>query len=187
MAAIDLTDLASVRALSQANDRDVDDDALIERLITAASRSILNYTGREFVATASAEAREFVSRGYLLDLAPFDLRSVESVTDVTTPATPTAITAYRLRPKPSRYGVYTWLEIPQLSGEREIAVTGLWGFPSIPEDVSHWCGITVLMWIRGDVAAFSTTFEIEAGRLQRPEALPSAVRGGLKHYRRKAA
>lgn len=184
--AIDLTDLESVRALLQAHERDTDDDAMIGTLITAASRQILNHTGREFVLTADAEAREFVSSGQILDLNPYDARTVTLVRDVTYPASPTTITTYKLRPKPSKHGVYTWLEVPGLCADREIEITGTWGFPSVPEDVKHWCGITVLMWIRGDVAAFSTTFEIEAGRLQRPEALPSAVRSALKDYRRRA-
>ncbi len=186
MAAGDLTTLDAVHALRQKHGvTDPDDDLLITSLITAASAEITKFTGREFVASTRPEAREFVAAGSLVDLVPCDLRSVTKVEDVTDAAAPVVISGYRLRPKPARYGVYSWMEVPKLAPGSEVAVTGLWGFAEIPEDVKHWAGITVVQWIRGDVAAFSTTFTVDDGRLQRPEALPSAVRSALCHYRRK--
>jgi hypothetical protein len=74
----DLTDLDSVRAFLQYNAGDVDQDAVIEELITAASRAILEEFEREFAPATNAATRRFV-----FDLRepgsrsrPYDLRAV---------------------------------------------------------------------------------------------------------------
>jgi hypothetical protein len=63
-----------------------------------------------------------------------------------------------------------------------VTVTGTWGFPAVPEDVKHWCKVTVAEWMRKDVSAFTTTFNIDAQRFDVPSELPAAAKAGLAHY-----
>ncbi len=188
----DLTTAAAVRDLLQ--DEDSIPDGTLQTMITAASRSIIDHCRREFApATTAAETRNFLARGSFLDLAPYDLRGEpESVTLFADLAEGDQVVLeagqYRVRPIPAPNGVKQWLE---LHGRRdgevcEVAVEGQWGFAQVPEDVAYWCGITVLIWSRNDISAFSTAYSVDEGRLQKPEALPAAVRYGLRGYERKS-
>lgn len=194
MAAIDLTTRAAVRTFLQKPAADTNQDALIDTLITAASRAIGNYAQREFVPTASATRQFLLRGGYTLDLAPYDLRTVTTITldpDLPVAEQTTLTTAdYKLRPKPAVDGTYQQIRLnvtprdtPGKPSDREVAISGAWGFAAIPEDVSDACIKTVAIWLRGEVQAFATTFSLDEQRLERPEALPSAVRGALRHYR----
>lgn len=186
-APIDLTDIAAVRELLQ--DSESIPDETVQVMITAASRAILNHTQRELIK-GGEEARDFLSRGSHLDLGSKDLRGK-----------PTAVTLYtdleeaeqidlepseyKVRPIPPEFGVYEWLELPEdLTGEVQVTVKGNWGFEVIPEDVAYWCGMTVVIWSRSDISAFSTTYNVDEGRVERPEDLPPAVKHALNHYRR---
>lgn len=186
MAAGDLTDLESVRTLLRLQSGDATtSDELLAYLITAASDEIKRFTGRELVPIREPEAREFVAGGPIVDLAPCDLRQATRVERVDSPTSATTLSSYRLRPKPSRYGVYSWMEVDGLRRGDEIRITGLWGFPQVPDFVRHWAGMTVVLWKRMNIEAFSQTFELHEGRVQRPESLPSAVRSALRDLRRR--
>lgn len=198
MAAIDLTTRANVRAFLQKPAGDTAQDAIIDALVTAASRLIMDECEREFAPVTATATRTFsVARrnGALwLDLNPYDLRTVTQVRVDTDTSSPTTLASdeYRLWPRPNKDGTFLAIKLqPQSHSigriaweDREVQVTGAWGFAAVPEDVEMWCRITVAIWLRRDVQAFSTTFSIEEDRLERPEALPSAVRSGLRHYRR---
>lgn len=203
MAATDLCTVEDVRRVLQKPAGDTAQDQVISWLITRASRAITDHCRREFVPTASA-TREFVwSGGYVLSLAPYDLRSVTSVTldsDLAV-ADQTVLTAddYRLRPKPAPDGVYQWVELRRRyptdrhwprSGEwaeREVKIAGAWGFASIPEDVNLAAAVTVTDWFRERVAAFGARFNQETETVELPEALPSGVRAMLLPYKRHLA
>jgi hypothetical protein len=43
--------------------------------------------------------------------------------------------------------------------------------------------VTVALWLKRDVSAFSRTFNLDEGRTERPDALPSAVTAILAPYR----
>lgn len=189
MASIDLTDVAAVRHLLQ--DEDSIPDETVQVMVTAASRAILNHTKRELVKSAGEETREFLSRGSHLDLGSKDLQGKPtSVTLYADREEAEQVTLnpgeYKLRPLDPEFGVYEWLELPDDLADEEcqVAIKGTWGFSEIPEDVAFWCGMTVVTWSRGDISAFSTTFVIEEGRVERPADLPSAVKQALKHYKR---
>lgn len=189
MAAHDLCSVADVRSLMQVDAGDVEQDLIIQTLISAASRAISRYCEQEFAPATSSVARtfEFTAESLFVDLAPYSLRAVSQVrvdTDLT--ATVVDPQFYRLYPQPAPLGVYTALRLFPFgpSGwqkwrKRLVEITGDWGFASVPEDVSLAAQITVMTWLRRDVSAFSTVFNIDEGRLERPEALPSAVRGML--------
>lgn len=189
-AAIDLTTVAAVKALLQESSA-IPDDTL-QTMITAASRVVLKETKREFAPTTDGVARDFLSNGAMLDLSPYDLRGqpeevtlysdLEEVDQEVLEASD-----YRARPIPSESGVFTWLELPSKLRGKEVQVTvkGNWGFASVPEDVAYWCGMTVVIWARSDISAFSTTYNVDEGRVERPEDLPPAVKHGLSDYRRR--
>jgi hypothetical protein len=187
---IDLTTLAAVRALLQGSEA-IDDDVLAA-MITAASRAILNETKRELIK-GDEEARPFLSRGCFLDLGSSALRGKPAEVRLFTDKEEGSqvvldASEYKLRPLRPEFGVYEWLELPATRvGSRdkvEVTITGDWGFESVPEDVAHWCGMTVVIWSRGDISAFSTTFNVEEGHIERPEDLPRAVKRALQHYQR---
>jgi hypothetical protein len=195
---IDLCTLADVSQFLQKPVADTGQDAVISSLITAASRAIGTYCNRQFTSEGTASHVYSVKfngyrRGYV-DLVPHDLQSATSVKLDTDQAAPTTLTAdeYRLLPKSqSGDGVFTYMLLQPygLAGslrwpEREVTITGTWGFPSVPEDVKQACVVTVTTWMRRDVSAFSTTYSLDESRVERPEALPSAVRALLSQYMR---
>lgn len=197
-----LISLDEARGFIQKNEEETEQDEEIIRLINSASEEIQNHTRREFAPAGEyGEDRVFVYvGGRYLDLAPYDLRAVEAVTLATDLESPVKLTKdeWRLRPMPARDGVYqtirllslpedTRITLPEGETQFEVTVTGEWGFAEVPEDVKHWCKVTVATWLRKDVAAFSTTLRLEEDRLERPDALPTAAVRGLCKYRRKPA
>lgn len=193
--AVQLVSVADVRAFLQKPDPDQQQDQIIGRLIESASEAVLTYTGREFAPVSQAgTARQFYYCGNgILSLTPYDLQTLVSVKiDTVAGAGGTTLDAaeYQLRPKPAKDNVYNWLKLSPVAAapssrfvEREVTVTGTWGFPSVPDDVKHWTCVTVAEWLRLNVQAFTTTFNIDEQRLDRPEMLPAAARAGLRRYR----
>lgn len=199
MAAIDLTTVEKVREYLQKPATNVDQDEIIAALITRASRAIHTFLGLELRPAETATETFIYRGGGRLSLAPKVARTVTAVVwdaDSDNAATLDAST-YSLRPKPARDGVHRYLRLPgygdqpygplhpgrRESAEVEVAVTGTWGYADVPEDVEHWCIVTVATWLRRDVQAFSTTLNLDTEVLERPESLPSAARAGLSHYR----
>ena len=191
-----LCTLVEARAFLQKDAADTEQDTIIESLIDRASEAIINYCGREFAPAAAATLRRFRYRGgNMLDLSPYDLQSATLVQIDTETSSPTTLVAdddYTFEPFPARDGVYQWMELPNYDvdsscypkGFREVEITGTWGFATVPADVKHAAIVTVAIWMRRDVSAFSTTFNLDEGRLERPEGLPSSVRGTLAGYKR---
>lgn len=203
MADVDLTTREKVRRFLQKPDEDVEQDQIIDDLISRASRAIQTYCGVEFRPTAAASYTFVYRGGGRLSLAPYVAQSVSAVSWGSDTTSPTALTTtdYSLRPKPPKHGVYRWLRTPTQgsqrygpdypgergSAETEVTVTGVWGYQTVPEDLEHACIVTVATWLRLHVSAFSTVFNIDEQQLERPEALPSAVRAGLSHYKQVVA
>jgi hypothetical protein len=40
----------------------------------------------------------------------------------------------------------------------------------VPEDVQHWCNVTVATWLRKDVSAFTDVFNVDEGQVEPPRA-----------------
>ena len=189
MASYDLCGTADVATYLQKASTDTSQNALMGDLITRASRSILNWTGREFAPAGTAARSWWYYGDEVLSLAPYDFRSgtVQIDTHTSSPSTLTENSDYYLEPLPAPDGVYQHIRFARgwcAYNQREVTITGNWGFSAVPEDVKHACVVTVGIWMRRDVQAFSATFNVDEGRLERPEALPSAVRATLGHYRR---
>lgn len=185
----DLTTVEAVKKLLQ--DSDSIEDEVLQVMITAASDDIRKFTEREFIAVDN-EIRTHLCKGNIIDLAHNDVRVVRSVTLYTDDPDEDQRLAldagdYKLRPIPSPDGVYQWLRLSESVEPRErefeVEIDGDWGFKEIPANIAYWCGITVVIWARKDISAFSTTYNVDEGRTERPENLPSAVRWALRGYK----
>ena len=192
-----LISLEEGRAFLQKEDAEVEQDGILVDLINGASSQIITHTGREFAPKGTASiTREFVySGGRHVDLFPYDVREVTAVVlGAELPESEQLNLAdgeWSLRPKPAEYGVYYKLKLPArlpshlvCRDEFEVAVTGIWGFAVIPELVKQWCKVTVAIWLRKDVSAFSRTMRLDEDRYEVPDGLPSSVVRGLEDFTR---
>jgi len=195
MAAQDLTDLAAVREHLQISDaNDTDTDALISSLITVASDAITNYTQRRFLPAEEAAAKSFTYQGRgVLNIAPFVLRSVDSVQIDTDGDSPTTLASdeYAMRPLGTIDGVYTRLvlrgysvtrsDANQWPQERVVQVTGDWGYPSVPEPVERACILSVASMI-ARTAARGQFMDSDVSPSSGP-MLPGMAKSLLEPYR----
>lgn len=197
--AVQLVSVEDVRLQLQKQTGETGSDPVLGRLIEAASEQVLNFTEREFAPVSTSTSRQFYYCGDgILDLAPYDIQAspapvvkIDTV-DGAGGTTLTAGTHYRLYPLPAKDGVKNWLRLAAslpasapsaYFDDREVTITGTWGFPSVPDDVKYWTTVTVVDWFRERVAAFGTRFNPETEALEVPEDLPAAARSGLKRYR----
>lgn len=186
MASIDLCTVEDVRRLLQKQDGERANDPVLGWLITQASRLIMRRTRRQFAPQESGVSKQFdYDGGPFLRLVPYDARTVTAVkmdtVDGTGGTVLVANTDYKLRPKPSQFGVFNRIEFSpyvvstSTFSTAEVTVTGDWGFPTIPEEVVLAAALTVRDWFRDGVAAFGTRFNPETDQFEVPEALPAAV------------
>lgn len=197
-----LTDLESFREHAQISDAtDTAQDALIETLINSVSHAIMVYTNREFVPPDPAtKARSFrYNGGGVLDLAPYDVRSVTQVRVDTDTSNPTTLSSdhYRLVPITAPDGVYTQLHLrsvrvgltttEEFPVFRVVEVTGTWGFAAVPANVELAANITIQYVLRTTSQFMSDEFDQTAGLAGARVVLPGAARDLLAPYRRRAA
>jgi hypothetical protein len=185
----DLCSLAQVREFLQKPASDIGQDAVIAATITRASALIIDECQREFAPITASQARDFAWFGGWVNLAPYDAATVTTVVADPDGTDPVTVTEWTGWPAPSRHGVITDLIVANLTPPTGIEpviirVTGTWGFPSIPQAVQHACVLTVATHLRRDVAAFTTTFNLDENRVERPMSLPSAAWSALQPYRR---
>ncbi len=201
MAAQDLCTLADVRAALELPTADTSRDALISTLITQTSEAIMADTGREFAPATSSATRRFRVDRPKINLEPFDLRTVSTVTlhpEGTSPVTLTT-SDYQLTPVGAPSGTYTSVTLSVLSslysqtafgfGYALIDISGAWGFAAVPEDVKRAAVLTVSSWLRRDVMSFALSSEIDLSRGLAPAlpagfAIPSDARRLLGPYYR---
>lgn len=177
MAAQDLCTLADVKALMQKSGPNAaTQDTLISSLITRASVKIMRDYGREFVpggvnsepytaATRTFEypwGEQYPAEAYV-DFRPYDLAKTQPIALVvqadTDQAGPVTLSTdeWRLWPQPPSQGVYMGIKVLPLNmsvgiigwRKRQITVTGNWGFPSIPFEVTQATAETVIHWLTG--------------------------------------
>jgi hypothetical protein len=178
VAAQDLCTLQDVRIADEAPTSDTSRDALIQSLITAASDAIMDEVDREF-APATTATRRIKVGGYVVSLAPWDLRSVTTLTlhpETSSPQTLVAGTDYELLPVGAPSGTYSSLRLSSylwLAGDTAyrmghslIDVNGAWGFATVPNVVNRACVLTVLSWIRRDISALGLSNEFDAAAAQ---------------------
>lgn len=203
----DLCTLADVRLALELPSSDVTRDNLIQALISDLSRAIMREYDREFApVTASATRRFQVPAGSLfLDLAPYDLRTVSTLTinpEADGGSALTATTDFQLMPVTSAQGPYqglrfsnrlTSLHVSQTAqdyGYTLVDIAGAWGFGSVPQDVKRACVIAVQSALRRDLTELAIA-GIDEPQMISPEgpathAIPAASRRLLAPYRRTA-
>ena len=189
MAAQDLCTLANVReSLELETDETPSRDTKISTLITDASEAILKHCKREFAPVTDRATRRFRVNpqrrnrdgAYVVDLKPYDLRTVEkpdsdetgvvnpaaSVTlhpEQTTPVVLTVTTEYLLDTiAPSDSGVFSRVLLNQslsfgstLSdnfGFAYLDIAGAWGFATVPENAKRAAIVTVEAWLSKPIA-----------------------------------
>jgi hypothetical protein len=213
MASVDLVTLAEVRAALELPAAETSRDSLISSLITAYSTAIMDEVDREFrpvtgsVGTPTTRRFRMPFAEYRLDLAPYDLASISSVTlhpESTSPITLTPTVQYQGQPVSQPDGVYTSIKFSSLMtgiftsqtalnfSYVLIDVSGVWGFPSVPEAVKQAAIIAVSSALRRDIAGFDMAFEDGSPTSLRPDTagtfgLPPATRRLLSPYRRAVA
>lgn len=204
-AAWDLCTLANVREALELPTADTTRDALIQTLISDLSRAIIREYDREFSPAATATRRFPVPAGSLmLDLAPYDLRTVTTLT-INPEVTGTVLTSpsdYMLMPVTTQQGTYqairfaarlTSLHTSQTAqdyGYTLVDIAGAWGFASVPEDVKRACVIAVQSALRRDLTELAIA-GIEEPQMIAPEgpathSIPAASRRLLAPFRRTA-
>src|SRR5262245_24409527 len=178
MAAQDLCSLADVRAALELPAADTSRDTLISSLITAASVAIMAEVQREFAPVTASATRRFRTEGLVLSLAPYDLRTVTSLTvnpESSSPYTAVATQDYQLEPIGSPTGTFTSVQfsayLTALTGGQTtfafgytiVDINGAWGFASVPLDVNRATVVTVASWLRKDVTALIAAAEMDVG------------------------
>jgi hypothetical protein len=205
MAAQDLCTLSDVRAFLELPASDTGRDTLISATITPISDAIARYCDREFVATASATRTFTIPIGQrVLDLAPYELRTVTTLRlhpEEASPETLTATSDYQLLPLPTRFGTYLKVRFAsdlttlhdgdsaKFFGYSQVSIAGAWGMSSIPTDVKQAAIIAVASAIRRDVPALDLGDVLADPRQMTPDrpvnyALPAASLRMLGSYRR---
>lgn len=167
-------------------------DDVISEAITAASDLIVREYEREFTSTASA-TRQFAVQGDWIDVAPYDLRTITSITlDPDDEAQALTTSDYQTHPFPQRDGVITLIELlttsrPTVTGRLVAEIVGAWGFASVPEPVKRACVETVRAITRADPggwASASVQGPQDSPAPQGTYAIPAAARRWLDPYRR---
>lgn len=177
-------------------------DGQIDATISAVSRAMMVYAEREFAPlTATATRRFQILDDQVIDLAPYDLRALTSITLHPEGSSPRvlAVGESTLLPVDKRYGVWTHLQLAntlsldstqrQQFGFAIADIAGAWGWAAtadVPADIKRWCIEGVRAWIRDDPANWSSMAATDP-RTGGPapdgtRALPLAVLQGLSPY-----
>lgn len=199
----DLCTLNDVRAELEMGTTETGRDAKITGLLPDATKVITKWCRREFINAfpgADSTPRKFAYYGGTrLSLAPYDLQSASVVQmDTDTSAITLAVTTdYYLEPLPALDGVYTHLlftslEPASIGGRdtrREISITGVWGFASVPADVKRAAVLTIAGWLDKAVSEYGNNADGEARQIAPGVGsgyqLPSGVKMLLGDYRRR--
>lgn len=191
---------ARLYVLRSAADRSRD-EILIDA-VNEVSAAIWEYCEREFLPTATGQARVFAYDGTgLLDLRPYDLLSLDTITmytdlDVTLHDVLTA-DEYRLEPRAgSVAGTFLRVRLPAPTvpeaapGFRwQVTVTGDWGMATVPGSVKLACKQWVDnltknpgSWANHQMNGYTVVPELDLDA--RRAGMPPAVRHRLNRWRR---
>lgn len=141
---------------------------LLTRLINAASSAIRQRAQREFkAANPAAHQRLFdVAPARLREVPIGDMRAVptavavQNTAGVATALELTDVIALPLsRPSSEPISRLRLRSAVALTDSDTLAVTGLWGFPAVPEDVRQACVVQVREWFVADLSRYGEAFE----------------------------
>lgn len=172
--AVDLTTLAEVKTHLEISNSDTARDTMIVALIPAASRAIMGRCQRELAPRTASATRRFQVTSRVVDLAPYDLRTVSSVTlDPAGAATVlVADVDYALAGYRAYTGTYLLLSLARglawqsthydSFGHSVVDVAGAWGAwdtDDVPEDIRRACAVTVGSWVDRAVAQYGNLID----------------------------
>ena len=155
---------------------DVEDDAVIASVISAVSKEIDNYCHRRFWKNLVAETRYLTAAFYDLMFTP----DIVSVTGVATDedgdrlySTSLAATDYDLEPYNAALDglPYTRMRLTPnsthsfVTSQKGIKLTGIFGYPSVPDEVKEACMIQSIRLFKRKDAPFGVTGSAEMGQL----------------------
>lgn len=172
-------DLATMRQYLKIDAAKTADDALLTRLLAAATAAINSHTGRVF-ASPAATVRRFDTdaidqRTLWLDC---DLAELVSVTIDGVAADVTAIT-----PQPRNDTPYYALRRAEGWGS-DVVITGHWTWSiAPPADIVQACARLAGYWYRlKDAQVFDVTADLQSGQMIVPKGIPSDVKLMLDPY-----
>ncbi|MES2211418.1 MAG: phage gp6-like head-tail connector protein [Chloroflexota bacterium] len=129
-------------------DSDANDEELLGRAITAASRAIDDHTNRQFGKVDDAEERTYLAE-YRPDKGRWvvTIDDLQTIADLAVDIDGTAVTGHRFAPLNAvpRGRAWTRLEFSRTSSvvptypDYEVAVTALWGWSAVPAAVEEAC------------------------------------------------
>jgi hypothetical protein len=199
---VDFVTLADVRVSMETKGGDTALDPLITSLIPIASQAILDRTQRQITPKDDGPTtHKFRVSGWHVDLAPFDLRTVTSMTFDPDGGGQVLLTHtdYELVPMGAQpNGVYTGVQLSQwisLSttkmmnfGFADLSIQGAWGFATVPDPVKQACIVAIRSWLRRDMDTYAQ-LDASGGRMIQPQAfgtykLPPASLALLDPYMR---
>jgi hypothetical protein len=194
----ELCTLADVRAIMQTADSDTSQDSLITLFIAGASVAVMEWCERLFAPVEKAtRIFEWPRDQELVSFAPYDLQALEGepIADSDNP-TPYVLTTaeYRLYPAAKRHGVYMGIRVRPFGAaydsnvwrNRQLKVTGLWGFPVIPQDVVEATALTVASRLRNNAAAFRQPDQDQSQVVIPRRGVPLEAQQLVQHLKRPA-
>jgi len=187
------TSLEAVKATRRIKVTDTSDDALLERLITQASRFIDQETGRTFYARS--ETRYYDAPDIRFIWLDDDLLTITSLTNGDGTVIPTSEyfteprnTAPKFRICLKAVSSTTWEADSNSSREGVIAVAGTWGYSaSAPADIEEACIEIVINAYQNRYGPSRTPGEATsggAGGAVAPNDVPNKAREIISGYRR---
>ncbi len=199
-----LCTLDDVRQALAKSASDTAQDALLTRLIAAATQAIHAYTQRELCDQGDATRLFQVATSGTRRVVPLgasDLRSATTITlhpESTTPVELAAAIGYQLRPVgQTTIGTYTLVklaadvdlgsEYADRFGAPLVEINGAWGPAATPDDAKHYAIQTVKRWYDRHYAHRTTPLDPddEPAAIASVASLPADVRAGLAWYRRR--
>ena len=192
----DLCTVAQVRAARQTVASDTSQDVLVQDYITDASVLLMAEFEQEWAPTTASAARvfEYPWRGEILDLAPYALRTVTSVVVDSDQGAGITISTdeWRLEPKPPKDAVYTAIRLRPFSAalgknvwrDREVTITGAWGYATIPLEAKRAGVLTVIHWLNINTATVAFDDDTMDSYQPPKRGIPNEAREMLRRFKR---
>lgn len=172
MAAVDYITSAELKAYMGVDSSDTSYATDAATMITAASRALNDYLQREITpsdAGPTLRRVDFRPGEYVVDLAPWDLRSctlVQLHPEASSPQTLSADTDYVLEPIEADDGVYQQIHLSGYLlpvsdrlfrfGRMQLGITGAWGMSAVPDLLKRACAVAAQAWLQPIYAAAYT-------------------------------
>jgi hypothetical protein len=194
-----LTTLDDVKAILEEDSADY--DGVLTKWIVSASELIYKASGhREFKPLTDGPETRWFDFGYGYNPLAYEFSLRADIADAPTEVVITddkeaewitfdVATEVTLLPRirepwePIRRLRLDWRKVGCVPPIFLLKVTGSWGFPAVPDDISDACAKQVALWAGRNLARFSETFSVDENRLLKPRALDSSIRDIAESYK----